>query len=172
MKVDSLHATWKVCRDQILKAKHLYQAQKFISGSRWNPKFDEVVLKEQMACAFGVQICHHGIKFWSKTPRLFPSLARRKRCTIGNTPGTSCFSQRRELDDDVFMFLQKQKTAQSYILWWWWWCLDDVFYLFSQKQKIGAKLIYTFRKVRTIRGCLEGLALMMMSFIYSCRNKK
>ena len=38
---------------------------------------------------------------------------------------------------------------------------DDVFYLFLQKQKIGASSIYTFRKVRTIRGCLEGLALMV-----------
>ena len=36
-------------------------------------------------------------------------------------------------------------------------------YLFLQKQKIGAKpsSIYTFRKVRTVRGCLEGLALMI-----------
>ena len=39
---------------------------------------------------------------------------------------------------------------------------DDVFYLFLQKQKIGAELhIYTLRKVRTIRGCLEGLTLMI-----------
>ena len=39
---------------------------------------------------------------------------------------------------------------------------DDVFYLFLQKQKIGAELhIYLERKVRTIRGCLEGLTLMI-----------
>jgi hypothetical protein len=51
---------------------------------------------------------------------------------------------------------------------------DDVFYLFLQKQKIGAELhILNFvsvrtikersslRKVRTIRGCLEGLTLMI-----------
>ena len=37
----------------------------------------------------------------------------------------------------------------------------DVLYLFLQKQKIGAKLIYTLEKVRTIRSCLEGLALMI-----------
>jgi hypothetical protein len=53
VKVVSLHATWKVCKDRIFKAKHLYQAHSFISGSRWNPKFDEVVLKEQIACALG-----------------------------------------------------------------------------------------------------------------------
>ena len=34
VKVDSLHATWKVCKDRIFKAKHLYQAHNFISGSR------------------------------------------------------------------------------------------------------------------------------------------
>jgi hypothetical protein len=38
---------------------------------------------------------------------------------------------------------------------------DDVFYLFLQKQKIGAKLHIYLWKVRTIRGCLEGLALMI-----------
>ena len=35
---------------------------------------------------------------------------------------------------------------------------DDVFYMFLQKQKIGAELhIYTLTKVRNIRGCLEAL---------------
>ncbi len=40
---------------------------------------------------------------------------------------------------------------------------DDVFYLFLQKQNLGPEpsSIYTFRKVRTLRGCLEGLALMI-----------
>ena len=38
---------------------------------------------------------------------------------------------------------------------------DDVFYLFFQKQKIGAKLYIYLSEVRTIRGCLEGLALMI-----------
>ena len=38
---------------------------------------------------------------------------------------------------------------------------DDVFYLLLQKQKFEPSSIYTFRKVRTIRGCLEGLALMI-----------
>ena len=38
---------------------------------------------------------------------------------------------------------------------------DDVFYLFLQKQKKGPSSIYTLRKVRTIRGCLEGLTLMI-----------
>jgi hypothetical protein len=38
---------------------------------------------------------------------------------------------------------------------------DDVFYLFLQKQKIGAELHITLRKVRTIRGCFEGLTLMI-----------
>jgi len=38
---------------------------------------------------------------------------------------------------------------------------DDVIYLFLQKRKIGAKLHNTFRKVRTMRGCFEGLALMI-----------
>jgi hypothetical protein len=38
---------------------------------------------------------------------------------------------------------------------------DDVFYWFLQKQKRGASSIYTLRKVRTIRGCLEGLTLMI-----------
>jgi hypothetical protein len=39
---------------------------------------------------------------------------------------------------------------------------DFVFYLFSQKQKNRSQAPYTFRKVRTIRGCLEGLALMIL----------
>ncbi len=34
VKVASLHATWKVCKDRIFKAKHLYQAHNFILGSR------------------------------------------------------------------------------------------------------------------------------------------
>ena len=38
---------------------------------------------------------------------------------------------------------------------------DDVFYMFLQKQKYEPSSIYTLRKVRTIRGCLEGLALMI-----------
>jgi hypothetical protein len=37
---------------------------------------------------------------------------------------------------------------------------DDVFYLFLQKQKIGAEL-HIYLEVRTIRGCLEGLTLMI-----------
>jgi hypothetical protein len=39
---------------------------------------------------------------------------------------------------------------------------DDVFYLFLQKQKIGAELHINLRKVRTIRGCLEGLRSRMV----------
>ena len=38
---------------------------------------------------------------------------------------------------------------------------DDVFYLFLQKQKSAQSYIYTPRVLPTIRGCLEGLALMM-----------
>ena len=39
---------------------------------------------------------------------------------------------------------------------------DDVLYLFLQKQKNRSQApYYTFRKVHTIRGCLEGLALMI-----------
>ena len=38
---------------------------------------------------------------------------------------------------------------------------DDVFYLFLQKQKIGAELHIYLEEVRTIRGCLEGLTLMI-----------
>jgi hypothetical protein len=37
---------------------------------------------------------------------------------------------------------------------------DDVFYLFLQKQKINPTL-YTPRVLPTIRGCFEGLALMI-----------
>ena len=35
---------------------------------------------------------------------------------------------------------------------------DDIFYLFLQKQQYEPS---TFRKGRTIRGCLQGLALMI-----------
>jgi hypothetical protein len=38
---------------------------------------------------------------------------------------------------------------------------DDVFYLFLQKQKKEPSSIYTLRKIRTIRSCLEGLTLMI-----------
>ena len=40
---------------------------------------------------------------------------------------------------------------------------DDVLYLFLQKQKNRSQAPYhdTLRRVRTIRGCLEGLALMI-----------
>ena len=38
---------------------------------------------------------------------------------------------------------------------------DGVFSLFLQKQKEEQSSIYTLRKVRTIRGCLEGLTLMI-----------
>ncbi len=39
---------------------------------------------------------------------------------------------------------------------------DDVFYLFlGRNQKQEPSSIYTLRKVRTVRGCLEGLALMI-----------
>ena len=38
---------------------------------------------------------------------------------------------------------------------------DDVFYLFLQKQKIGAELHIYLVEVRTIRGCLEGLTLLI-----------
>jgi hypothetical protein len=37
---------------------------------------------------------------------------------------------------------------------------DDVFYLFLQKQKIGAEL-HIYLEEGTIRGCLEGLTLMI-----------
>ena len=37
----------------------------------------------------------------------------------------------------------------------------EVFYSFLQKQKWEPSSIYTLRKVRTIRGCLEGLTLMI-----------
>jgi hypothetical protein len=41
----------------------------------------------------------------------------------------------------------------------------DVFYLFLQKQKIGAKLhIPSFSKVRTIRGCLQNLYIIFGIF--------
>jgi hypothetical protein len=62
VKVDSLHATWKVCKDRIFKAKHLYQVHNFISGSRWSPKFDEAVLKEHMARALGFRSWDHFLK--------------------------------------------------------------------------------------------------------------
>ncbi len=37
---------------------------------------------------------------------------------------------------------------------------DDVFYWFLQKPKKETSSIYTFRKVRTIRGYLEGLSMI------------
>jgi hypothetical protein len=43
---------------------------------------------------------------------------------------------------------------------------DDVFYLFLQKNRT-----YTFRKVRTVRGCLEGLALMICKVEWSYSNE-
>ncbi len=39
---------------------------------------------------------------------------------------------------------------------------DDVFYLFVLAEtKNRSRVIYTLRKVHTIRGCLEGLTLMI-----------
>lgn len=55
VKVCSLHATWKISKARMHRARHLYSVHNFVSGEHDFLKFHAVVSKEQMARALGFE---------------------------------------------------------------------------------------------------------------------